>query len=81
MADKIKHILIVFVLPTKLYLSIKKHAVHNIHRLAWASMPMGAPGNCPVCPCVKTALGSSPGRVKPKIIKLVCAASPLIMQY
>jgi len=37
-------------------LNIKKHAIHNIHRLAWAPMLVGAPGNCPSCPCVKTAL-------------------------
>jgi hypothetical protein len=39
-------------------LNIKKHAVHNIHRLAWGLIYMlvGAPGNCPVWPCVDTAL-------------------------
>ena len=30
--------------------------MHNIHRLAWASMLVGPLGNSPACPCVKTAL-------------------------
>jgi len=37
-------------------LNIKKHAMHNIHRLAWAPMVMGRSGNCPAFPYVKTAL-------------------------
>ena len=38
-------------------LNIKKHAVHNIHRLAWGPIyACGPPGNCPVWPCVNTAL-------------------------
>ena len=37
MVDKIKHIFIVLVLPTKSSLNIKKHAVHYIHRLAWGT--------------------------------------------
>jgi hypothetical protein len=37
-------------------LKIKKHAVHNIHKLAWAPKLVGTPGNFPVCPYVKTAL-------------------------
>ena len=28
-------------------LNIKKHAIHNIHRLAWALMLVGSLGNCP----------------------------------
>ena len=32
--DKINNIFIVMVLPTKSVLSIKKHDIHNIHRLA-----------------------------------------------
>ena len=32
-------------------LNIKKHIVHNKYRLAWGTLE-----NCPVCPCVKTAL-------------------------
>ena len=35
------------------YLNIKKHAVHNI---TWGPYARGVPGNCPVCPCAKTAL-------------------------
>jgi len=31
-------------------------ASHNIHRLAWDPYARGAPGHCPMCPCVKTAL-------------------------
>jgi len=31
-------------------LNIKKHIVHNRHRLAWSPSD-----NCPVCPCAKTA--------------------------
>jgi len=38
-------------------LSINKHALHNIHRLAWdPSYARGIPGNCPACPFSKTAL-------------------------
>ena len=38
-------------------LNIKKHAVHNIHILAWGLIyACGPPGNCPVWPCVDTAL-------------------------
>ena len=35
--DKIKHIFIVLVLPTKSvpFLALKKDAIHNIHRLVW----------------------------------------------
>ena len=36
--------------------NIKKHAVHNMHRLAWGNMLVGPAGNCPACPCVKTTL-------------------------
>jgi hypothetical protein len=35
MVDKIKHICIVLVFPTKSVFKHKNHAVHNIHRLAW----------------------------------------------
>ena len=38
----------------------QKHVVHNIHSLAWATMIVGLPDKCLVCPCVKTALGSLP---------------------
>ena len=41
-------------------LSIKKHAVHSIHILAWATMVVGAPDKCLACPCVKTSLGLLP---------------------
>ena len=40
-------------------LNIKKHAVHNIQILPWGPMFMRPPGNCPACPCVKTAQSSS----------------------
>jgi hypothetical protein len=33
-----------------LWLNIKKHAVHNIHRLAWGSYARGAPGQLPSIP-------------------------------
>ena len=33
-----------------------KHAVRNIHRLTWDPYALGPPGNCPACPCIKTAL-------------------------
>ena len=38
----------------------KKHAVHNIHRLAWATMVVGPPDKYLACPRVKTALGLLP---------------------
>jgi len=44
MTDKIKHIFIVLVLPKNHCLSIKTHAVHNIHRLAWGPYARGVPG-------------------------------------
>jgi hypothetical protein len=56
MTDKIKHIFIVLVLPKNHCLSIKTHAVHNIHRLAWGPYARGVPGKCSACPCIKTAL-------------------------
>ena len=56
MVNRIKHIFIVLVLPTKLVI---KHSVYNIHRLTWAPMLVSAPGNCPACPCIKTTLTSS----------------------
>ena len=43
---KLNHIFIVFVLPSKLVLNIKKHGVHNIHRLAWGPYTRGSPSNC-----------------------------------
>ena len=43
--DKIKHIFIVLVLPTKsIFKHLKKHAVHNIQILAWGPYARGAPG-------------------------------------
>ena len=55
--DKIKHIFIILIFPTKsVFKNIKKHAIHNIHRLAWGLMLVGPPLNCPTCPCTKTAL-------------------------
>ena len=42
MMDKIKHIFIVLVLPKNHCLSIKTHAVHNIHRLTWGPYARGA---------------------------------------
>ena len=35
------HVFIIFVFPTNLCLSIKKHAMHNKHRLAWALCSWG----------------------------------------
>jgi hypothetical protein len=52
---KIKHVLYWYFQQNHC-LNIKKHA---IHRLAWGPMLVGPPGNCPVCPCVKTALNKS----------------------
>jgi hypothetical protein len=43
MVDKIRHIFIVLVLPTKSVLKHWKHAVHNIHRLVWGAYARGAP--------------------------------------
>jgi hypothetical protein len=44
--DKIKHIFIKLVLPTKSVLkTLKKHAVHNIHRLEWEPMVVGPRAN------------------------------------
>ena len=40
MVNRIKHIFIVLVLPTKLVI---KHSVYNIHRLTWAPMLVGPP--------------------------------------
>ena len=40
-------------------LYIKKHVVHNIHRLTWGSYARGPPGNCPAYPCTKTGLGKN----------------------
>ena len=37
------------VIPTKPVFKIKKHAIHNIHRLAWAHMLVG-PGQLPSVP-------------------------------
>jgi len=53
MVDKIKHIFYRYFQQAQ-SLNIRKHAVHNIHRLA---------GNCPACPCVKTALSYIPDRI------------------
>ena len=36
-------------------LNIKKHDEHNIH-ISMAPKLVGHPGNCQLCPCVKTAL-------------------------
>jgi hypothetical protein len=52
---KLNIIFIVLALPPKQCLNIKTHAVHNIHRLAWGPYVRAAPGDCPACPCVKTA--------------------------
>ena len=38
----------------------KKHVVHNIHILAWATMVVGPPDKCLAFLCVKTALGLLP---------------------
>jgi len=45
MVDKIKHIFIVLVFPKQISVNIKKHAVHNIHRLACGPYACWAPGN------------------------------------
>ena len=37
-------------------ITIKKHAVHNIHRLTCGPYAHGPPGICPACPCVRTTL-------------------------
>ena len=36
--------------------NIKKHAIHNINRLAWTPICSWTLGSCPACSCVKTAL-------------------------
>ena len=41
MVDRIKYEFIVLVLPTKSVFKLLKHAVHNIHILAWAHMLVG----------------------------------------
>jgi hypothetical protein len=56
MVYKIKHIFLVLVLPTKSVLSIKNHAVYNIHRLVWDSFARGTTGQLPIVPIHKTAL-------------------------
>ena len=49
--DKIKHISIVLVFPTKLeFKNIKKRAVHNMNRSAWSPYARGAPGQLPSVP-------------------------------
>ena len=55
MVDKIKHI---FILQNQC-LNINKLTVYNIYRLTWAHMHLWTHGNCPTCPCVKTALSPS----------------------
>jgi len=58
MVDKIKHtfILLYRYFQQNQCLNIRKHVVHNIHRLAWSPYARGTSGNCTACPCVKTAL-------------------------
>ena len=47
MVDKITHIFIVLVLPTKSVLKHCKHVVHNIHRLVWGAYARGTPSQLP----------------------------------
>jgi len=43
--DNIKHIFIILIFPTKSVFKLKKkHAVHNIHRLACGPYAYGGPG-------------------------------------
>ena len=45
MVDKIKHIFIVFVLPTKsVFKHLKTCYAQHVHRLAWGSYARGATG-------------------------------------
>jgi len=54
MVDKIKHIFVVLVFPTKSVL--KQHVVHNIYSFEWGPMLVGHPATAQMCPCVETAL-------------------------
>ena len=54
MVDKIKHIFLVLILPTKSV--FKNYAVYNIHRLAWGSFACGTTGQLPIVPIHKTGL-------------------------
>jgi hypothetical protein len=48
MVDKIKHIFIVLVLPTKsVFKHLKTCCTQHVHRLAWGSYARGAPGQLP----------------------------------
>ena len=46
----------IYCIGTSNKISVKKTAVHNIHKLAWGPYARGPPCNCPACPCGKTAL-------------------------
>jgi hypothetical protein len=51
MVDKLKHIyLFYWYFQQNQCLNIKKHAVHNIHRLAWGSYACETPGQLPNVP-------------------------------
>ena len=54
MVDKIKHIFLVLILPTKSV--FKNYAVYNIHRLAWSSFAFGTTGQLSIVLIHKTAL-------------------------
>ena len=59
--DKINIYLLYWYFQQNECLSIKKHVIHNIHRLAWGLYIRGALGNCPVFPCIKTVLDWTSG--------------------
>jgi hypothetical protein len=67
MVEKIKHISIVFVLPTILvFKHLKTCSTQHVHILAGGPMLLGPPGNCPVCTCVKVAVAMMAIRVRNK---------------
>ena len=65
MVDKIKHIFLVLILPTKSV--FKNYAVYNIHRLAWGSFAFGTT----IVPIHKTALRTVTDNVHFDILKYV----------
>ena len=58
MVDKIKHIFLVLILPTKSVFKNKKlcRIQHSLHRLVWGSFARGTTEQLPIVPIHKTAL-------------------------
>jgi hypothetical protein len=55
--DKIKHLFILLVLPTKSVFIHKRHAVDRLHRLEWGPYACGALGQLPSVPMRKDDTG------------------------